>query len=87
MTVPLVAVVVVTEGDAGRVVWLDEHPAIRTIRAMAAIRWRRRDLTALSRKQSRFGSHALCIRPGLRISLNCEQDVGSGVEEAGFTTQ
>jgi hypothetical protein len=43
--VPWFAVVVVTEEDAGRVVWLEEHPAVTIARTMAAIRQRRKDLT------------------------------------------
>jgi hypothetical protein len=42
--VPVFVLVVVTEDDAGRVVWL-EHPAATTTRAMAAIWERRQDLT------------------------------------------
>jgi len=45
VSVPLCVVVVIGADDAGRVVWLEEHPAITIARAMAAIRLRRSRFT------------------------------------------
>jgi hypothetical protein len=37
-TVPVCVVVVVAEGDAGRVVWVEEHPVAMIVSEIAAVR-------------------------------------------------